>query len=72
MTTQPLPWFAHPKNQPGQFLVTWWVPVRTRRGSVKLDPRSLRFATEGEAREAAANKAHARDVWIMAGRERIA
>jgi hypothetical protein len=46
--------------QPGAYLVTWWVPVRNSRGSVVLDPRSLRFATEQDARIAGATLAHAR------------
>ena len=67
----PAPRFRHPKNAPGDYLVIWWVPVRNRRGTVTLDPRTLRFETEESARIAARDKANAREVWVSFKGERL-
>lgn len=62
--TQTLPWFRQPRMAQGDFVVTWWVKVRNRRGASVLKPRSSSFTTLDAAREAAADRAYATKVEI--------
>jgi hypothetical protein len=66
------PWYMHSPALPGDYLVTWWIPVRNARGTITLNPRSLRFETEQSAREAAETLSNARYADIRHGRDIIA